>query len=126
MTYNLSPPLKDIYPTTPIFRDMYSLEIEMKNTTCYRLGTMLYLEIQKGEKAMKTPYFQKYIRGYVAIIKRLMMATKGCSQLTSNESYFAYRWLSGVKNNDEAVYQGVDYCGPVKMIHKGFCLATLE
>ena len=21
---------------------------------------------------------------------------------------------------------GVDYCGPVKTIHKGFCLATLE
>ena len=21
---------------------------------------------------------------------------------------------------------GVDYCGPVKMSHKGFCLATLE
>ena len=22
--------------------------------------------------------------------------------------------------------QGVDYCGPVKMSHKGFCLVTLE
>ena len=22
--------------------------------------------------------------------------------------------------------EGVEYCGPVKTIHKGFCLATLE
>ena len=24
------------------------------------------------------------------------------------------------------MYAGVNYCGPAKMIHKGFCLATLE
>ena len=28
--------------------------------------------------------------------------------------------------DEEAITKGVDYCGPVKMSHKGFCLATLE
>ena len=34
--------------------------------------------------------------------------------------------FSVVKTTDEVMTEGVDYCGPVKMSHKGFCLATLE
>ena len=37
--------------------------MEIKNVACSRLGTVLYLEIQKGKEAMKTPTFHKYIRG---------------------------------------------------------------
>ena len=33
------------------------LGIEMKNVACSRLGTMLHLEIQKGEEAIKTSKF---------------------------------------------------------------------
>ena len=31
-----------------------------------------------------------------------------------------------MKTADEAMAEGVDYCGQTKIIHKGFCLATLE
>ena len=53
------------------------------------------------------------------------MDTKGFGQLTSNYTYFSDRWFSGVKMDEEAMAEGVDYCGPVKMIHEGFHLATL-
>ena len=57
---------------------------------------------------------------------RLAIATKGCSQLTSNDTYFADSWFISVKKSDEIAAAGVDYCGPVKTSHKGFCLSTLE
>ena len=87
---------------------------------------MLHLEIQKGEKAMKTSEFNKYIGGTDVCMKRLVMATKGCGQLTSHDTYFAYSWFSSIKMTAEAMAAGVDYCGPMSTIHKGFCLATLE
>ena len=59
-------------------------------------------------------------------MKGLAMATKGCGQLTSNNTYFADSWFGSVKNDEEAMAAGVDYCGLVKTIHKGFCIATLE
>ena len=59
-------------------------------------------------------------------MKRLAIATKGCGQLISNDTYFAYSWFSSVKTAEEMAAAGVDYCGPVKTIHKVFCLATLE
>ena len=54
------------------------------------------------------------------------MVTKGCGELTSNDTYFSYSWFSGVRTAEEEIYEGVDYCGPVKTIHKSFCIATLE
>ena len=80
---------------------------------------------------MKTLTFQKYIGGTSECMKRLMMDTKGCGQLTSNNTYFADIWLNGLKTAGEAMAQeamaeGLDYCGPVKTIHKGFCQAKLE
>ena len=54
------------------------------------------------------------------------MATKGCGQLTSNDTYFSDIWLRGLKNSEEAMALGVDYCGPVKTTHMGFCRSTLE
>ena len=86
---------------------------------------MLHLEIQKGEEAMKTSNFQKYLRGNTACMKRLYIANKGCGQLTSNYTYFSDRWFSSAKTSEEAMDTGVNYCGPVKTSHKGFCLATL-
>ena len=98
----------------------------MKNTECSRLGTILHLEIQKGKEATKTSQFQKYIGGTTVFMKRLAIATKGCGQLTSNETYFADSWFGSVKTYGESMDSGVHYCGPVNMSHKGFCLATLE
>ena len=54
------------------------------------------------------------------------MATKGCVQLATNDTYFADIWFSVVKTSKEAMAEGVDYCGPEKTSHKGFCLDTLE
>ena len=75
---------------------------------------------------MTTPKFKKYIVGNAACMNRLAMATKGYGQLTSNDTYFDYIWFSGVKTDEDAMVEGVDYFGLVKTIHKGFCLATLE
>ena len=87
---------------------------------------MLHLNIQKGTEAMKTLKFQKFLGVTTACTKRLDISTKGCGQLTSNDIYFADSWFSSVKTAEEMAAAGVDYCGPVKTIHKGFCLATLE
>ena len=73
---------------------------------------------------MKKLKFQKYLGWNAACTKRLAMANKGCGQLTSNETYFADIWFSGVKMAEEAMHFGVDYCKPVKMSHKGLCLST--
>ena len=35
-----------------ISRNMDPLETDIKNVSCYRLGAMLYLEIQKGKEEM--------------------------------------------------------------------------
>ena len=43
----------------------------------------------------------------------------------SNDTYFSDSWFRGVKTAEEAMAEGVDYCGPVKTTHKGFCLDTL-
>ena len=49
-------------------------------------------------------------------MKRLAIATKGCVQLASNDTYFADIWFSYVKNSEEMAPVEVDYCGPVKTI----------
>ena len=59
-------------------------------------------------------------------MKRPWIANKGCGQLTSNDTYFVDIWFNSVKTDKEAMGAGVNYCGPVKMSHKGFCLDTLE
>ena len=41
-------------------------------------------------------------------MKRLMMATKGCGHMTSNDTYFSYRWFSSIKMAEEAMATGVD------------------
>ena len=98
----------------------------MKNVDFSRLGTMLQLDIQKGKGSIRTPNFQKHIGGTAACMKRLAMAKKGCVQLKSNGTYFDDSWFSGVKISEEGMDEGVDYCGPVKMIHEDFCLDKLE
>ena len=59
-------------------------------------------------------------------MKRLDIATEGYGQLTSNNTYFADGYFSSVKTPEDMVAEGVDYCGPAKTTHKGFCLAMLE
>ena len=80
-----------------ISRKLEPLGTQMKNVVCLKLGTLLHLDIQKGEEAMKTLKFQKYLRGTTACTKILALATKGCGQLTSNDTYFADIWFSSVK-----------------------------
>ena len=72
----------------------------MKNVDCSRLGTMLHLENQEGKEAMKMSEFQKYLGGTDASMKILSKATKGCIQLTPNDTYFADSWFSFVKTSE--------------------------
>ena len=118
-------PKGDLTHCSYIFRNPEPLGKEMNNMTRSRLGTMLHLYIQKGKEAMKASKFQKYLGGNNACLKRLLIATKGCGQLISNETYFADIWFSYVKKDEEAMAAGVDFCGPTKTNHKGFCLDIL-
>ena len=58
-----------------IFRNMETLGTEMNNVARLRLGTMLHLDIQKGEEAMKTSKFQIYLGGTTACMKILPIST---------------------------------------------------
>ena len=49
-----------------IFSNMEPLGAELKNPVCSRLGTMLYLDIQKGNYAMKSFYYTQDIGGSAA------------------------------------------------------------
>ena len=118
-------PKGDLPHYSYIFRKPEPLGTEMKNVACSRLGTMLHLEIQKGKEATKTSKYQNFLGGTTVCMKRLAISTKGCSQLTSNDTYFADRWFSSVKTAEYIAASGVDYCGPVKTSNKVF-LATLE
>ena len=109
-----------------IFSKLEKLGIEMKNVECLRLWKVLHLDIQKGEEAMKISEFQKYLGGNAVCMERLVMATSGCGQLTSNDTYLSDSWFSYVKNSGGAISARVDYYGPVNTSHRGFCLATLE
>ena len=58
---------------------------------------------------MKIPEFQEYLGGNTVCMKRLAIATKGCDQLTSNDTYFTDIWFSSVKTAEENMAAGVDY-----------------
>ena len=96
------------------------MDTKIKNVGCSRLGAMLDLEIQKEKEDMKASKCQQEIGGTAVWMKKLMMATKGCIQLVSNYTRFADNWFSGVKMSEVEMAEGVDYCRPVKMIHKNF------
>ena len=59
-------------------------------------------------------------------MKRLYIATEGCGQITSNDTYFSGIWFSSAKTSDEEMAVGVNYFGTEKMSHKVFFLARLE
>ena len=69
-----------------IFRNTEPLGTDMKNVACSSLGTMLHLDIQKGKEAMKTSKCQNVLGVTNAYMKRLDIDTKGCGQLTSNDT----------------------------------------
>ena len=81
---------------------------------------MLHLDIQKGKKDMNKSNFQSVLGGTAVCMKRLDIVTKGCGQLTSNDTYFSDSWFSYVKTDEEMAAAGVDYCGLVKTSHKSF------
>ena len=80
----------------------------------------------KGEGGYEDVKISKISWGTTACMKRIAIDTKGCGQLTSNETYFADSWFSSVKTSEEMAATGVNYCGLAKTSHKGFYLAMLE
>ena len=93
----------------------------MNNVSCSRLGNMLHPDIQKWKEAMKTSEFQKYLGGTSVCMNILVMATKGCGQLASNDTYFADSRFSYVKTAEEPMNAGVDYCGPERRSTRVLC-----
>ena len=65
---------------------MDPLGTEMKNMACSMLGKILHLETKKGKESMKTLEFQKYLGGTSTRMEILSIDTKGCGQLTSNDT----------------------------------------
>ena len=100
--------------------------MELKNVKCCRLGTISYLEIQKGKYSMKISQLKQVIVGTTACTKKTIKATKGYGQLSSNYTLFFNIWFSGVKIAEGENIDRVVCCGPVKTIYKGFCLSMLE
>ena len=60
-----------------IFRKPEPLGTEINNVDFSRLGTMIYLETQKGKETMTTEKFQQQTRGTVACTNRIIMAKMG-------------------------------------------------
>ena len=77
-----TPPKGDLPHYSYIFRNPKPLVIDMKNVACWRLRTILHLDIQQGKEDMKKSSFQKYLGGTTACMKRLAISTKGCDQIT--------------------------------------------
>ena len=48
---------------------------------CYRLGTILYLDLKKGGEETKTSEFKQDIGGTVECTKIIIRGTKGCGQM---------------------------------------------
>ena len=55
-----------------------------------------------------------------------MKYTKGCVQLSSNNTLFDDSWFNEFKTEEETNAEVVDYCGHVKTSHKGFCPAKFK
>ena len=122
----LTTPKVDLPHYYYIFRNTEPLGTEMKNVMCSRLKTLLHLDIQKNKEAMKTPEFQKCIRGTTVCMKILAINTKGFGRLTLNDTYFADIWFSSVKAAGQLMAAGFNYYWPVKTSHKFFCISTLK
>ena len=60
---------------------------------------------------MKNAEFQHQIGGTAACMKILMIDTKGRGRLISKVTYFSDNWFSRVKIAEEAMAEGVNYCG---------------
>ena len=76
---------------------MDTLCTELNNSEFSRLGYILYLDIKRGNESMKSFSFQQQIRKEADCMKRIMRATKGCGQLSSNYTFFADICLRVVK-----------------------------
>ena len=82
-------PKSDLPHYSFIFGKPDPLGSELNNAACYRLGTILYLEIQKEKEVMKVSDYQQDIGGTDACMEIIMKATRGCSQLSSYDTFFA-------------------------------------
>ena len=69
---------------------------------------------------MKASYFWQHNRGTAACMKITMNDTKGCGQMSSNDTLIDNMWFNGVKTAEEDNAEVVDYFGRVKTSHKGF------
>ena len=100
--------------------------VALNNVVCDRLVTILYLQIQKYNEAMKVSEYQQDIGCTSDFINIIMRDTKRCVQMSSDDTLFYDIWFSIVKTVEGGDSEGLYYCGPVKTSHKGFYLALLE
>ena len=53
----------------------YDFGHNLRNTACYRLGSMLYIEIKKGKEEMKALDFQQNNGGMSTCMKIIIRST---------------------------------------------------
>ena len=75
---------------------------------------------------MKLLEFQQDIVGTAYFTKIIIKADKVCGNISSKYAFFDDILFRRIKPAEDANAEGLDYFGPAKTIHKGFCLATLE
>ena len=63
---------------------------------------MLYLNIKNNKEEMKESGFQQDIGGVDYLIRRTIIDTKGCGQLSPSDTCFADIWFSGVETAEES------------------------
>ena len=65
-----------------ILSNMDPLDMGLKNSAYYRLGTVLYLEIKRGGGSMKSLESQQDIGCKSDFMNILMKSNKGCGQFS--------------------------------------------
>ena len=83
--------------------------MEINNVDCPRLGTLLYLEIQKGKDATKKENVQQQIGGTAVYMKKTNGGYKRVWPTEIKLHLFVYSWFIGVKNTEQAMNERVDY-----------------
>ena len=72
--------------------------MEINNIDCPRLGTLLYLEIQKGKDATKKENVQQQIGGTAVYTENTNGGYKRVWPIEIKLHLFVYSWFIGVRN----------------------------
>ena len=113
-----------------IFLNPEPLGEKFKTVACYVTGSLIFLEIQRGEEGMKPSWYHLELGSPAACTNILMEETKEMGKrdvkVSTRDCFLFYSWFSSKKAAGAAASIGVDFIGMLKINIKLFCKATLE